>query len=216
MHEGTGLTLEELQHCVNDRCIEAGLLATFKKLLPAREVSHETCHIDKGQTQKWQVCQDFVELNKVTKVPPMPQGDIRTKQQCLSGHRWISTFDFASGFYTCPIPEGQQPYICFYVEGHGYFCYCQIPFGLMGAPSTFADMMAQVLGDLVGILFQLFVNDGGMAGDVFEKKNSKFTHALHKSQRKEVVTLSNQIPFFLQLKQCLQGHESDPPASNPI
>jgi len=111
VHEGTGLTLEELQHCVNDRCIEAGLLATFKKLLPAREVSHETCHIDKGQTQKWQVCQDFVELNKVTKVPPMPQGDIRTKQQCLSGHRWISTFDFASGFYTCPIPEGQQPYM---------------------------------------------------------------------------------------------------------
>jgi hypothetical protein len=30
-------------------------------------------------------------------------------------------------------------------------------------------MTAQALGDLVGILFELFVDDGGMAGDDFTK-----------------------------------------------
>jgi hypothetical protein len=45
------------------------------------------------------------------------------KQKCLSGHRWVYTFDFASGFYACAIQEEDQPYICFYVKGRGYFCY---------------------------------------------------------------------------------------------
>jgi hypothetical protein len=32
-----------------------------------------------------------------------------------------------------------------------------MPFGLTGAPSTFAEMTAQALGNLVGALFELFV-----------------------------------------------------------
>jgi hypothetical protein len=43
-----------------------------------------------------------------------------------------------------------------------------MPFGLTGAPSTFGGMTARALGDLTGILFELFVDDGGMAGDNFE------------------------------------------------
>jgi hypothetical protein len=76
-------------------------------------------------------------------------------------------FDFAAGFYTCKIGPEDQPYVCFYMEGRGYFCYKWMPFGLTGAPSTFAEMTAQALGDLVGILFELFVDDGGMVGDDF-------------------------------------------------
>jgi hypothetical protein len=45
------------------------------------------------------VCQNFAELNKVTAVPLMLQGDIRSKQQKLWGQRWHSIFDFAAGFY---------------------------------------------------------------------------------------------------------------------
>jgi hypothetical protein len=55
----------------------------------------------------------------------------------------------------------------FILKGGGYFCYKHMPFGLTGAPSTFAEMTAQALADLVGILFELFVDDGGMAGDDF-------------------------------------------------
>jgi hypothetical protein len=77
-------------------------------------------------------------------------------------------FDFASGFYACAITEADQPYICFYVEGRGFFKYLRMPFGLTGAPSTFAQLTADTLGDLVGVLFELFVDDGGMAGDDFD------------------------------------------------
>jgi len=43
-----------------------------------------------------------------------------------------------------------------------------MPFGLTGAPSTFAQMTAQVLGNLTGTLTKLFVDNRGMAGDKFD------------------------------------------------
>jgi hypothetical protein len=42
-----------------------------------------------------------------------------------------------------------------------------MPFGLTGVPSTFAEKTAQALGDLVGILFELSVDNGGMTRDDF-------------------------------------------------
>ena len=164
-HEGNGLTLDTLKHRVNNQCIDAGFSSDFKSLQPREETDQELS--PSISQNKWRVCQDFAELNQVTKVPPMPQGDIRLKQQNLSGHRWITVFDFANGFYACEIKQ-DQPYICFYVEGRGYFAYQRMPFGLTGAPSTFAEMTASALGDLIGTLIELFVDDGGMAGDDFE------------------------------------------------
>jgi len=164
-HEGSGRTLNTLKHQVNDQCVAAGFPTAFEGL-PPREEADEELNPSPPQT-KWRVCQDFAELNHVTKVPPMPQGDIRLKQQNLSGHRWITVFDFANGFYACEIKPEDQPYVCFYVEGRGYFAYLRMPFGLTGAPSSFGEMTAKALGDLIGTLFELFVDDGGMAGDDF-------------------------------------------------
>ncbi|TFY75650.1 hypothetical protein EWM64_g8362 [Hericium alpestre] len=95
-HEGGGLTLDELKHRVNDECLEAGLASPFD--LPPRPATCEP-HVPESRPQKWRVCQNFNEVNKVTHVAPMPQGDIRAKQQRLSGHKYLSIFDFAAGFY---------------------------------------------------------------------------------------------------------------------
>ena len=165
-HEGSGRTLNELKHRINEQCIAAGFPSAFEELPPIED-THPDLNQPPAQT-KWRVCQDFSELNQVTKVPPMPQGDIRRKQQNLSGHRWVTIFDFANGFYACEIKPEDQPYVCFYVEGRGYYAYLRMPFGLTGGPSTFRGMTADALGDLIGILIELFVNDGGMAGDDFE------------------------------------------------
>lgn len=195
-HDGNGLTLDKIQHRVNDQCVTAGMEDMFEKLGP-RETKAENTDSDAPQVTKWRVCQDFAELNKVTKVPPMPQGDIRAKQQNLSGHRWVSVFDFASGFYACEIDIEDRLYICFYVEGRGYFCYKRMPFGLTGAPSTFAQMTARALGDLIGILFELFVDDGGMAGDNFNTMLQN-THILLQQVRDTGLSLSaTKSRFFM-------------------
>ncbi|OBZ66956.1 Retrovirus-related Pol polyprotein from transposon opus [Grifola frondosa] len=104
----------------------------------------------------------------------MPQGDVRGKQQALSGHRWLCTFDFTSGFYAVTVAEESRPYTCFYVEGRGYFWCIKMPFGLTGAPSTFAHMTGIHLHDfLADGTMELFVDDGASADDDFDSLISK-------------------------------------------
>jgi len=116
------------------------------------------------------MCQNYAALNKVTHVFPMPQGDICTKQQRLSGHHWVHGFDFTSGFYAVTIPEENRPYLAFYVEGCRFNTQKQMPFGLTGAPSTFTHVTVEKLGDILAPLaLELFVDDGRMAGNEFDE-----------------------------------------------
>ena len=194
-HEGGGLTLDTLEHHVNDECVAAGFPSAFQEL-PPREEPDQNPHVPSAQN-KWRVCQDFAELNQVTKVPPMPQGDIRQKQQNLSGHRWITVFDFANGFYACEIKPEDQRYICFYVEGRGYYAYQRMPFGLTGAPSMFGGMTADALGDLIGILIELFVDDGGLAGDNFETMLTNMRTLLQRVSEKGLSLSAAKCKFFM-------------------
>jgi hypothetical protein len=75
-HNRAGLTLEELWQKVNDECIAAGLTPHFQ--IPAKYEPQEADEQSK-HNQKWQVCQDFKEVNKHSKVTLMPQGDICAK-----------------------------------------------------------------------------------------------------------------------------------------
>ncbi|KAJ6590222.1 hypothetical protein B0H10DRAFT_2233705 [Mycena sp. CBHHK59/15] len=114
---GKTRTILELQHQINDQCTAAGLPPSFN--LPQRPAT--TPETDDPAKPSWRVCHDYRELNGKTKVATMPQGDIQRKQGLLSGHRWISVFDFAKGFYACATAEEIRPYLCFYVEGRGFF-----------------------------------------------------------------------------------------------
>lgn len=174
-HDNPGLSLNELRHRVNEECITHGIPPIHNVDLSAlpptqpRDMAEHSVKYDPTQAQKWRICQNYAALNNVTQVFPMPQGDIRTKQRRLSGRRWIHGFDFASGFYAVSIPVESRPYLAYYIEGRGFFTQKRMPFGLTGAPSTFAHVTAEKLGDMLARLeIELLVDDGGMAGDNFE------------------------------------------------
>ena len=172
-HGSPGLNLEELQHRVNNQCITHGYESTFN--LPPRSLPTPDDELGKKEP-KWRICQNFSQINKVTKIAPMPQGDIRAKQQILSRHRWVSGFDFAAGFYAVTVDPESRPYTAFYVEGRGYFWYKRMPFGLTGAPSTFGHMTAtQMHEPIADGIMELFVDDGGVAADTFEEMMEKLT-----------------------------------------
>lgn len=146
VHEGEGLTLDELRYRVNEQCNVAGIPWAFDiGELPTSSQQPQPASL----AWKWHICQNFMEINCVTEIAPMPQGDIWIKQQRVSGHRWVCTFNFASGFYAVTVAEESRPYTCFYIEGQGYFWCVKMPFGLTGAPSTFAHMTATHLHDLL-------------------------------------------------------------------
>ncbi|KAG6912643.1 hypothetical protein DXG01_013126, partial [Tephrocybe rancida] len=74
-HEGGGLTIEELQYRVNDECVTAGFPNAFPGLPPREtEVSNLELEIP-AKPVKWRVCQDFADLNKVTKATSEPNNN---------------------------------------------------------------------------------------------------------------------------------------------
>jgi hypothetical protein len=104
----------------------------------------------------------------------MPQGDIRDKQRRLSGHRYVSIFDFASGFFALVVADEVQPYIVIFVPGRGFFAYTRMPFGLTDAPTAYTCMVAAKLYDLtMAEIMELFVDDGGAAADTFDEMLGK-------------------------------------------
>ena len=181
-HDLGGLPIVDLIHKVNDECIANGLPPAFD--LPPR--SEPATQEEDEKPTKWRICQNFREINKATEIAPMPQGDIRAKQQRLSGHRYLHVFDFAAGFHAVTIHEDSQPYITFYVEGRGFFAYQRMPFGVTGGPSEFAVQTAMALHDIVAEgTIELFVDDGGAASDTFEESLLKLTTLLERVWKKD-------------------------------
>jgi hypothetical protein len=194
-HQGKGLMLEELQHRVNDECISHGMEQKFN--LPPRTTATPDDR-DNHEEPKWRICQNFAQINKITQVAPMPQGDIRAKQQRLSGHRWVSGFDFTAGFYALGVAEESRPYTCFYVEGKGYFRYKRMPFRLTGAPSSFGNMTANNLSDLlVEEVMELFVDDGGSAADTFEEMMDKLIRIFNRIRERGLSLSASKSEFFM-------------------
>jgi hypothetical protein len=194
-HSGSGLTLEELQHRINDECISHGFEPFFS--LPPRTSPTPNDELTKDEP-KWRICQNFSQINKVTKIAPMPQGDIRAKQQRLSGHRWVSGFDFAAGFYAVAVDPESRPYTAFYVEGRGYFWYKRMPFGLTGAPSTFAHMTATRMHEPTAAeIMELFVDDGGTAADTFEEMMEKLTKIFTLIRKHNLSLSASKCEFFM-------------------
>ena len=195
-HEGQGLPLEELKHRVNDQCMELGLPSAEN--LPPRPSDRKHTNSKPSMSQKWRLCQDFSEVNRVTEIAPMPQGDIREKQQRLSGHRYVHVFDFAAGFYAIAIDHDSQPYITFFVEGKGYFKYLRLPFGVTGGPSEFGQLTAEQLCDIVGNnTIELFVDDGGAAANTFKEGMKKLRHILERIRQEKLSLSASKFQVFM-------------------
>ena len=161
-HQGGGLTCNKLAQRLNDQCVAAGLHS--KPNLPPQPTMEESYEAP-TEPPKWQICQNYRELNKVTAVPPMLQGNIHTKQQKLCRQQWHSVSGFTTRFYTVKVHNDTKPYLTFYDECKGFLTYEQMPFRLMGALTCFNGMTVCKLGDFK--LFQLFIDDGGMTSDDF-------------------------------------------------
>ena len=189
-HTTGGLTIDELCQRLNQECEQVGINQPFIRPQPTLPAGHNSAD-PKDATQKFWVCTNYKKLNEVTQVLPMPQGDIHAKQQAVSGHRWISLFDFATGFHTVKIAKESRPYTAFYAENRGYFVYHHTPFGLTGAPSYFNEVTGKALHGLVGTMLQLFVDNGAMAGDVFVDKLANL-HTFFTRCREEHLSLSPQ------------------------
>lgn len=104
------------------------------------------------------MCVDYRQLNSKTRKDAFPLPRIEESLDALTGARWFSTMDLASGYNQVPVTEADRPKTAFCTP-FGLFEWNRMPFGLCNAPSTFQRLMERLFGDQQCQSLLLYLDD---------------------------------------------------------
>ena len=105
-----------------------------------------------------QFCVDYRRLNAITKVDEYPLPRVDECLDLLSGHKYFSTLDLATGYWQVRMAEESQGKTAFTMH-NGLFEFTVMPFGLCNAPATFQRLMSKVLKGLVNEKCMVYLDD---------------------------------------------------------
>ncbi|KAL7870478.1 hypothetical protein SRHO_G00079750 [Serrasalmus rhombeus] len=104
------------------------------------------------------MCVDYRQLNAKTRKDAFPLPRIEESLDALSGARWFSTLDLASGYNQVPVAEEDRAKTAFCTP-FGLFEWNRMPFGLCNAPGTFQRLMERLFGDQQCQSLLLYLDD---------------------------------------------------------
>jgi len=97
-------------------------------------------------------------VNAKTRKDAFPLPRIEESLDALSGAKWFSTLDLASGYNQVPVAE-EDKYKTAFCTPFGLFEFNRMPFGLCNAPSTFQRLMERIFGDQSFQSLLLYLDD---------------------------------------------------------
>ena len=112
----------------------------------------------KKKSGKWQVCVDFIDLNKACPKDPFPMPKIDQLVDATVGHPRMSFLDAFQGYHQIPLALDDQEKTAF-VTPVGNYHYKAMPFGLMNAGSTYQRMMTRMFESLLGKNIEIYIDD---------------------------------------------------------
>lgn len=104
------------------------------------------------------MCVDYRQLNAKTRRDAYPLPRIEETLDALSGARWFSTLDLASGYNQVEVAEVDKAKTAFCTP-FGLFEFNRMPFGLCNAPGTFQRLMERLFGDRRFSSLLLYLDD---------------------------------------------------------
>ena len=106
-------------------------------------------------------------MNHVTKKDAFPLPPITDSLSMLTGQRWFSTLDLASGYWQVGMTKRASQRSAFATPA-GLFQFRVMPFGLCNAPATFERLMSQVLRGLQWDRCLVYIDDILFFGETFD------------------------------------------------
>lgn len=100
----------------------------------------------KKKTGDYRLCIDFRALNKKTVKEHYPLPRIDDQLDSLSGFKYYTSLDLASGYYQIKMSDTSK-HLTAFVTPDGHYEFDRMPFGLVNAPSTFQKTINNILGN---------------------------------------------------------------------
>lgn len=101
---------------------------------------------------------DYRQLNNVVEDDKYPIPDMGEILDGLGKAQIFSTLDLDQGYYQIPLHKESRPYTAFSTPD-GHFNLTRLPMGLKVSPAIFSRLMRHVLGDLVGKICYVYLDD---------------------------------------------------------
>lgn len=161
------------------------------------------------------MCVDYRQLNSKTRKDAFPLPRIEETLDALTGARWFSTLDLASGYNQVPVTEADKPKTAFCTP-FGLFEWNRMPFGLCNAPSTFQRLMERLFGDQRHQSLLLYLDDIVVFSSSVTQHLERLEVVLGRLKREGLKAKLEKCAFFKQQVKYLghvvssQGVATDP------
>ena len=192
-HQNQLFIKEEIQ-----RMLKNGLI------LPSKSQWTSPVVIVEKKNGKKRFCVDFRKLNAVTKKDNYPLPRIDDMLETLSGSRYFSSLDLASGFWQVELDPKDREKTTF-ITRFGTYEFVVMPFGLCNAPATFQRLMDTVLRDILWQFVVVYIDDINVGSKTFEE-HLQHLEQVFKRLQDAGIKLSPEKCFFFKEKLPFLGH----------
>lgn len=154
------------------------------------------------------MCVDYRQLNARTRKDAYPLPRIEESLDALTGAKWFSTLDLASGYSQVQMAEKDKAKTAFCTP-FGLFEFNRMPFGLCNAPSTFQRLMERMFGDCRYQSVLLYLDDVIVFSNSVQQHLERLEEVFSRLQQQGLKIKLSKCQFFQKRVKYL-GHVVSP------
>lgn len=201
-----------LVSCVKKRATSGGFVRRGAKRPTKHNIIRESKSpyasqvllVNKKSGEK-RLCVDYRPLNKITKRDHYSLPIIEDQISRLSGYKYFTTLDMASGYYQIKMAPESIAATAFITQD-GHYEFLRVPFGLCSAPAVFSRMLCTALGNLRFTKVVAYLDDILIPAKTVQESLAMLTEVLDIFKTNSL-SLKLSKCFFLQTRIEFLGYE---------